>query len=527
MVRRSAVVCLVVLCGVGGVVRGQDLPGADPADLAATLDELSAAGAPPTATEIADFLREASVPRYRSALSGRFGRQSGSGPDTGLRLNWRTAAWDVRGRWRQDRLGNRLSAATVKAGGERWELAAGQLALPHGFGLLIGGPGRGPTLTADGRLGHGTRGLLPWVGQPAPQTIQGLGAAVGGAGWRLSVLTGTRGGRTSPRGQTFVGGVARRGRRGVVSCAVLADALEQGVSLAGLYERGSSAGSFEAVWRQPVGWRRMLTAALAQAGWRPSPELRLELLAGWSDLGPRPAMGVKQPVLGDWSGRGVAVRLTWRLQRGLGIKALVHQGRGRLAVSEEKRRRQVLADVQLTASWPGGWFGEARLRTGGGETAAWSERFPWRPPVVVQRDLRQVQSLKSGWRQGHHRLQILWRRLRLGRVTEGVGQESAGARSLLSLSGTRPWGQSWLLRAGWTSAWGDPVDLVSAVVPFTGYVLPRHWGQWRSEWMLGLEWQRGPWRWRSAFSWREPRQVPLGGGSGVVRAGWLEVAMAR
>ena len=71
----------------------------------------------------------------------------------------------------------------------------------------------------------------------------------------------------------------------------------------------------------------------------------------------------------------------------------------------------------------------------------------------------------------------------------GVDQAGlAGRRTLLGLSGDRRLSRRWRMRGSWVTAWGDPVDLVSAVVPVTGLVLPRHWGHWRSETLLGLEW---------------------------------------
>ncbi len=79
-----------------------------------------------------------------------------------------------------------------------------------------------------------------------------------------------------------------------------------------------------------------------------------------------------------------------------------------------------------------------------------------------------------------------------------------GRRSLISLTGKYRAGRTWKLRGGWVTAWGDPVDLVSAISPLAGFVLPRHWGRWRSETVLGLEWVGRGARVQAAGSLRQP-----------------------
>jgi hypothetical protein len=84
----------------------------------------------------------------------------------------------------------------------------------------------------------------------------------------------------------------------------------------------------------------------------------------------------------------------------------------------------------------------------------------------------------------------------------------SGRRSLLGLNGHLNLGSGWRVRGTWVTAWGDPVDLVSAVSPMTGLVLPRHWGHWRSESVLGLERTGRTVRIRLAASLRRPDQDP-------------------
>jgi hypothetical protein len=60
------------------------------------------------------------------------------------------------------------------------------------------------------------------------------------------------------------------------------------------------------------------------------------------------------------------------------------------------------------------------------------------------------------------------------------------------------------VRVTLAGAWGGDADLVSAIVPFGGMILPRHWGHWRSEAVLGAEWRARGLRVRAALSMREP-----------------------
>jgi len=98
----------------------------------------------------------------------------------------------------------------------------------------------------------------------------------------------------------------------------------------------------------------------------------------------------------------------------------------------------------------------------------------------------------------------------------------SGRRSLFNLSARYGLSPNWKLRGAWVTAWGDPVDLVSAIVPVTGMVLPRHWGAWRSEMVLGGEWRHRRARVQAAGSWRQPEardQLP------AVLTLWLEAGI--
>ena len=93
-------------------------------------------------------------------------------------------------------------------------------------------------------------------------------------------------------------------------------------------------------------------------------------------------------------------------------------------------------------------------------------------------------------------------------------------RSLLAVNWRARPDPRWIVRLFAALAWGEDVDLVSAIVPFGGLVLPRHWGKWRSETGLGLEHSRRTWSWRLAAGIRRPEQ-----GRGEVQDTWLRSAV--
>ncbi len=495
------VMAFAALTGARSVL-GQATHGADAQAVDAALADLDAAGTPASATDIADFLAEASSPWSRGLLYGRLGRQTGEPWEQTYRLRLSRRWLDIQGRWRQYRDGSVQGAGAVMLGPDRWRLAVGQLGFSHGYGLLVGAPGRGPALTADGGLGRSGRGLRTWAGAPVAQTLLGVGATGGWGPWDVRLLAGRREWSQPGERVTMIGQVQATGKDWHLAALILSSPGEDGASLAGRWRSGAVDGSWEGTWRRPLGAVTTLSTMLAHSGWRPDHRLRIEIIAGWSDLGPRPVMGQKHPVFGDWAGQGVAVRGTWRAATGLGCKVLIHRGRGQEDIAMGRRRLRTLSDAMVTRTWPGGWRAEGRWRQGGEEVAAWSERFPWQPPATEWRDSRCVTSLKVEWRDENSRFRTLWRRLTQSRTRQDVGWEKGGSRDLLSLTFSHRIGQLWLLRGSWATAWGDAVDLVSAIVPFRGFVLPRHWGHWRSEQLLGLEFGGPRWRCQGAVSWR-------------------------
>ena len=187
--------------------------------------------------------------------------------------------------------------------------------------------------------------------------------------------------------------------------------------------------------------------------------------------------------LGTRGGAGWALRGTGRLGDGTRVGVLVAGGRRR-----DRRpglNRLLLVDAQATGrtahqlQWEVGW------RASGQERPVWAEAAPWLPPTVVPGTQRQALSAQLRDRHGP----VTWR---LELRTLAV---DARRRSLLAVAGARRWENGFDLRGGLAHAWGEPVDLVSVLVPVPGRVLARHWGRWQGETWLGCG------RSRDALSW--------------------------
>lgn len=481
------------------------------------LAELDQAGTPATKAEIDEYLGASASAAAGFRWLGRSG-WTATGPDYLVRLRGTSRWLSGEGRWRRERSGARSGAAAVFLGPEQLQVAAGQLGLTHGFGLLVAGPGRAVALTADGGLAGAGQRLRPWTGTAGPQTVRGVAGRLRVGVWRGAVLYGRRGERGNGAGPTAVARLGAAGSSWRFAGLLLTDPLESGASLALRTRRGALETAAEFSWRRPLGSARFLVAWLAQGGWRIHRDLRVEVLAGWADPGPRPVMAQKHPVFGDWAGQGVAVRGVWRAANGLSAKLLAHRGQGDPIREPGPRHCRSLVDALLSRTWSREFSGSLRWREGREEVTAWSERFPWLPPAPAWQDSRRVLSAVAAWNGERGQARLRWRRIHLARNRQGVGQESGGVRSLLTVAGRRQLGSGFGMRAAWTTSWGDPVDLVSAVVPLVGYVLPRHWGYWRSEHMLGLAWSSGSWRGEGAISRRLP---DIETGTSAPKAAWV------
>ncbi len=355
-------------------VHGQTADVLDDQDAAATLNELDEGGVPATVADINEMLGNASPHGRGNQLWYRTGWRNPDGFDQTGRLRLSHRWWQARGQWRGYRDQSRLATAAAIVGRDRWRLAAGRLALGQGYGTLVGHSGRSASLTADRHLGISPRKISLWLAKPSAQTIAGLGVSVGNGPWQARFLGGRR---QVGRGVVFSTGVGQlqwAQPSWWVSALVLADKLENGVCLSGALEKQDIKLNWEASWRVTSGSRLPLRTFIIHSRWQANARLTVGMLTGWSELGPRPIMARKHPLFGAWGGQGIALRGTWRIASGAGIKVLIHRGLGHEEVSLGRRLERRLTDVLAYRRWPGGWSAEFRLRGREDVTATWSQR---------------------------------------------------------------------------------------------------------------------------------------------------------
>jgi hypothetical protein len=247
--------------------------------------------------------------------------------------------------------------------------------------------------------------------------------------------------------------------------------------------------------------------------WRIGPKAGLEGQWGISDLASAPGLGSRPGVLSGWSGQGYALRGFIRADPGLDVRALVHLAQNLDRLGVRNKIGKALVDFQFRKKVSPQVDLAVRYRGAGARSMSWSERYPWQRPEPGRPQKRTVLSAKATGQWPRWRAVCLVRSYALD-VSSGSGR-----RSLFNLSARFEPDLAWKLRGSWVTAWGDPVDLVSAIVPVTGMVLPRHWGRWQSETVLGAEWQGYGTRVQAAGSWRQSERTEA---VGAVWTVWLE-----
>jgi len=386
----------------------------------------------------------------------------------------------------------------------------------QGYGLLCGAPGRGQSLTADSGLGPRTDRMVTWLGPPDSRAVRGIGLQARNRSWRLRGMSGRR--TASPAGapladhlsavQLGYGGASLR-----ISAACLREYRSLGASLAGGWNRGEFSGDFETLaWRQepniPV-----TGAAVLRLRWRLGRAAGLEGQWGFADLPSGPGLASRPQVLPGWSGQGTVLRGFIRGGPGLEVRALIHLAQHLDRVGVRNKYRKVLADLQVYKKWGPRFDLAVRYRGTGTQGWSWSPRYPWLPPEAGRQQKKSILSVQFNGR---------WSGLQGGFLVRTYGLDSlsgSGRRSLVKLSARFSPAGNLKLRGAWVTAWGDPVDLVSAIVPVAGMVLPRHWGTWRSETVLGAEWSARRARLQGAGSWRQPEGLDR---VGALLTVWLE-----
>jgi hypothetical protein len=472
------------------------------------LQALDEAGVPPTREELDGFMRTVDV-------QGTIPRQNGSafpfGGKAAFRLGRNQAGyWDhygkldlssrwlrMRARYRKHNTGWEQSNAAVALGSPSAELRVGSLGVVQGFGLLMGAPGRGSSLAADAGLKAPAPRLVTWVGTPDSRTL---------AGWQ--------GG--DPDGPVSAVQVSGEGQTWRISGAVVGGPSERGGSLAWGVRSTSLSMNVETVLWIPESVARPVLSAVGHLGWFVGRSTGIELQFGFADQPDGPLLGSRPAVLPGWAGRGFALRGFAPLGDGVRCRALVWLGHLPDRAGVRGHESKSLFDFQLAKNLGHGLDLGLRYRGSGRHRREWSERFPWQPNQPVLGESRGVLTGQISWETSGHRIRMLVRTY--GREMDSGG----GRRSLAGFSGRMTRKRVWTFRGSYATAWGDPVDLVSAVSPLTGFVLPRHWGNWRSETMAALEWADHGGRIQAAISRRMPEKDlnPAPDLTAWIQAGW-------
>lgn len=500
---------LIGLFAAANPSRAQQVPpeeATDP-DLQEALQELDEAGVPLSPEELADLL---GAPRARAAaernpaprrvldLSLVTEPLAEGGPDPRLGWDCRWSGFRVHGRFRRrpDEPPIRGSLGWER-GGQR--LRAGHVGLAWGAGLLCAAPGRTPGLNADSRLVSMRTGPVSGGSPGDRQALRGGAGTLAAGPCRVWVAGGTTPATSAvPERARQIAGVGLAGTAAEAGLLVVREAEQVGFGLRARFERNGWQGAVETARARPdsgrVPWRTLL--ALLQ--WRAGRRWTLEASCAAADGGPWWRAGRRPPLLVEDEGKGWAVRGSAAPVPGWRLAALLARSDGNDPGREGSRTLR--ERVELLANWKPapGWRMEARWRRTLEREWTGSERFPWQPAEAGPQDRRMVWTATLARDAGRSR----WR-IRLRTQSDGNGVE-VRHRNLLQCVGAIGL-RSWLkLRASWAAAWGGDADLVSALAPVRGVLVPRHWGRWRSETAAGFELRRGGVECGAAVSRRVP-----------------------
>jgi hypothetical protein len=510
----------VTIWCLGTPARGQENEPVAEDELAQLLDAMAEAGMEPTAAAQEQW--EGGADPQSSPWSGNVSGtmrwrgqfQAGQPHRQDLRLDFSGGPARVRLRLKRDHSTPGLVGGGIELAAGKHRLAAGLLGLQTGFGLLAAGPGRGGTLAADGNMARARTKLSVWNAAPEARSLQGVGGEVGAGRWALAGVMGTE----PASGE---------------SLTALSLRLDLNRSRHALNATLSSGGRGLGIWSARragvLGWSAEAVAWSARQGGSPHlvwqaivdvrPARRIALQAGLARNGggPRPPAGERPVLLRGNRGSGWALRGQWRARQGLQVALLHHRAVDQEALPRQERTEHSAWDLLGRLRWDGSWSLVLRTRWSRTWVWSWSEQFPWQPPHREEDRSRWLGSGDLVREVGRQRLKVGWRLL-----SRGDGGEHQGRRILASLQYQGPFASHWEFRGGYGTAWGDPLDLVSALAPGPGLVLPRHWGAWRSETHLGVGFFSSRHRGWVAVSRRRPGD-PAGQEGWQA---WLEIKLA-
>ncbi len=450
--------------------------------------------------------------RWHGRFTARTGWKDGQAGTRQTRLQLALAGWQAGGRFVQASEGPVAGGGFLRRGDGGSGLALGGVGWRHGLGLFVAGPGLWRSLSAGSALAGGLEGPVPFAGHEESRAVWGAaglttirGLTLGGLAGCLQVPDSDAGNR-----DVSLAAIALSGARGRVGLLAGQQGLFRGGSiLAEARSRRSWLRLEAAGWRRRD--RRRPDMAWAADGlWRG----RLGSLEGQlaaAEAGPPPPLAGRPAVLPAWRGWGWAVRAQARLSLALQGQGLLAAGCGREPPGESPvRQRESTLELGLRARLPGGWRCEIRGRLQQEERWGWRDRASWLPPAL-ERSLRRQRAVLRIERLGEAGRLVLSLRLQSqGDPGDPVTTVPVRTRRLICLQIERRWRQRWRFRAAGSWAWGDDLDLLSVIAPVPGLVLPRHWGHWAEESLLGAEYVQGPCRWQAAAAWRTPAATEEG-----------------
>lgn len=199
-----------------------------------------------------------------------------------------------------------------------------------------------------------------------------------------------------------------------------------------------------------------------------------------SDGNKGPVSGSRPGLLDNWSGAGWAWGLQYRLAGSWRVQTLLAQNQGSPSTGQDRRLRGSRRALEIKGVPWSGWHLRGRLQTHHSETLAWSPDYPWLPASLIGWRDRTGATITLRSAGPSARWTFALKSLRRRR------KESAGRRTLASIKYRHTFTHSSGF-CSWQWAWGEAVDLVGAIQPLPSLVLPRHWGRWSSELLMGGE----------------------------------------
>ncbi len=519
--REKVTCCLVILLGWSLVQAAPPEPADQDEELVEVLTTLTDLGLDPTASEQEDWQAEVSDAPSREQVHPWSGYLRLGGQQT-VEGTWRGRAHLAQswGPWSCGIRGDGPGQPTSLAGGYlQWDtpaftVIAGRIGLTAGCGLLLSGPGRSGSLVADGTLVSARTRLAGKTSRPDRRTLEGGGGRIQWHRWEVQWMTGRMPENDTLDGNPVVAGSLKYGTKkrwlGF-----------QGLKVPGGVGWGCAGQAAGQTWqaRAEFARRQEPDSGARQLDWvtclslRPGGDWLLEGAMTVSEgqdfwgLGQRPGL-----LKGD-EGRAWAVRMVTRLGPVTRLAALWGQSHTRHLGSEAQLELNSTGDFILTHRPDRTWTLSSRVLVTGKDRRTWEGRFPWLPPEsnpIKHKSLVQgtVGHLADG------------RDVKFtAKLLRQVDASGTRWRRLWSLRGHFALGETRRIRAGYGQAWGEEVDLVTALVPVPGRILPRHWGQWQSETHLALGWHRAGGEFWLAASWRRPETLGPAGGAWEA---WLE-----